>query len=647
LHQHPEDVARRHHADPGNERIKREELDATAQGIGTADVEDRPQCGAPVTLRKGDAIQGVVTDDHRDAEAEDPTPGQVDQDGQHEHGGAQRPNDLSLEVPATEMKPPPPSNQGLLEETLAGSSGKAYIGFPKALKKSMTASSPIPSGKPVGPGIPAPPGPGVGGVGDGGATGEVFVSYNSKDHVLVLELAEGLSKRGVKPFLDRWDLAPGLRWRPELERVLASCGAVVVMLGPHGIGEVQQREVDVALRRQDKNPKFPVVTVMLPGGEPPGGFLEQLTWVDIRHQSVPDAVGDLVGVLRKEWGGEVQRAKAKTNRRRYLVNLLLLLGTLIVLGAWYLRHAQTSLGSVAVGGSVGLPTLLWLGFLYFRWGAEEEIKNLPRRLFGSASSTWGLLVALVASAGLFASTSSIHVEAASASSERSSYSVELRSEGGEMLWKSEPLTVDRRVVSRLFFFRFGQPGQLGLDPTGDRGPIRLRLGPALSLKIRVPDQFALKTVDVLRVLPGTRLVEVLGKPLGEVTQMYHLSVVTDGSVVRISDLRRQAVYLAGTEEDISMGLGRERQDDRQSRFGEWARTQLGLPEQPSRGVASMWLDSRRFTGWTPPAGLDGIRFELNTDGGQAAELLSMTVLDPTNGLRTVLVDRIPRKEGNP
>lgn len=148
---------------------------------------------------------------------------------------------------------------------------------------------------------------------------DVFISYNSKDHEVVVELAEALADRGLKPFLDRWDLEPGLRWRPELERVLASCGSVVVMLGPHGIGEVQQREVDVALRRQDKNPRFPVVPVLLPGGEAPGGFLEQLTWVDIRHQSVTEAVGDLVAVLRRERGAEVQRAKAKTNRRRYLV----------------------------------------------------------------------------------------------------------------------------------------------------------------------------------------------------------------------------------------------------------------------------------------------------------------------------------------
>ncbi len=486
------------------------------------------------------------------------------------------------------------------------------------------------------------------GTGEGGGSRvDVFISYNSKDHEIVLGVAEGLLERGLRPFLDRWDLEPGLRWRPELERVLASCGSVVVMLGPHGIGEVQQREVDVALRRQDKNPRFPVVPVLLPGGEAPGGFLEQLTWVDLRHQSTHEAVGDLVAVLRKERGADVQRAKARTNRRRYLVNWFLLLGVLVLWAAWYLRHAPSSLGTVAVGGSVGLPALLWLVVLYIRWGAEEEMKNLPRRLFGSPFSTLGLTGLLVGSAVLFAGTSSIHVEAASAPSEENPYSVELWSKKGEVLWRSGSLTAERRVASRRFWFRWGQNGELRLDPAGDRGAFPVKLGPASALRLRVPEQFALKPVNVVRVLPGTRLVDLLGKPLGEVNQVYHLDLVTDGPGVRVPDLRRQALYLGATDEDVAMGLRRERLDDRQSWLNEWARSRLSLPDQPARQVAAMWLDPRRFTGWTPPVALDGLRFELNKDGSAVKEALSATVLDATNGIRTVLVDRKPGSGGNP
>ncbi len=506
----------------------------------------------------------------------------------------------------------------------------------------MEKPVPTSKGRPAGPEVPPAVGSGTAGTGGGGGGGkfDVFFSYNSKDHVLVTELAEGLSRQGLKPFLDRWDLAPGLRWRPELERVLASCGSVVVMLGPDGVGEVQQREVDVALRRQDKDPRFPVVPVMLPGGEPPGGFLEQLTWVDVRNQSPSAAVGNLVAVLRKEWGSEVQREKARTNRRRYLANLLILLAVLGVLVGWYLRHLdKTRFGPVAVGGSIGLPTLLWLTFLYFRWGAEDEFKSLPRRLLGSPYSTRGLILALAFSFGLFAVTSSVRVEAASTPSTGDAYSVEVRSGAGKVLWRSPPLTADRPVASRLFFFLGGRAGEVRLNPPGDRVPIPVRLGLASRVRVRVPEQFAPRPVNVLRVLPGKSLLAVLGRPGVPVDRVYDLGVEAGGVPVRISDVRRRAYYLAGAEGDIATGLMRERAEERKGRFEGWARNRLGLPEALTEGVVSMWMDARDVGGWSPPAALEEIRFKLFPDGGAEAEHLGATILDATNGIRTVVLDR--------
>jgi hypothetical protein len=48
----------------------------------------------------------------------------------------------------------------------------------------------------------------------------------------------------------------------------------------------QQREVDIALDLQSKSPNFPVIPVLLPGCEPPLGFLGQLTWVYLRSQAL-------------------------------------------------------------------------------------------------------------------------------------------------------------------------------------------------------------------------------------------------------------------------------------------------------------------------------------------------------------------------
>jgi hypothetical protein len=65
---------------------------------------------------------------------------------------------------------------------------------------------------------------------------DLFLSYNSTDHSLVENIARGLCGAGLEPFLDRWNLAPGVRWRSKLEETLVSCRAVAVFLGPGEMG---------------------------------------------------------------------------------------------------------------------------------------------------------------------------------------------------------------------------------------------------------------------------------------------------------------------------------------------------------------------------------------------------------------------------
>jgi len=87
----------------------------------------------------------------------------------------------------------------------------------------------------------------------------------------------------------RWDHHGVVRPNPmkcdKLEDTLSSCKAVAIFVGPGEMGSWQQREVDVALDLQSRNPSLPVIPVLLPGCEPPLGFLSQLTWVDLRTQT--------------------------------------------------------------------------------------------------------------------------------------------------------------------------------------------------------------------------------------------------------------------------------------------------------------------------------------------------------------------------
>jgi hypothetical protein len=65
---------------------------------------------------------------------------------------------------------------------------------------------------------------------------EMFLSYNSADHDIVEDIAHRLRDAGLEPFLDRWYLTPGARWRPKLEEILASSKAVAICVGAGQMG---------------------------------------------------------------------------------------------------------------------------------------------------------------------------------------------------------------------------------------------------------------------------------------------------------------------------------------------------------------------------------------------------------------------------
>jgi WD40 repeat protein len=112
-------------------------------------------------------------------------------------------------------------------------------------------------------------------------TYDVFLSYNSRDHQAVERVGLWLKENGLTCFMDRWYLVPGTSWQSALQEALKESKAVVVFLGPGEMGRWQQRELQLALDHQTIS-GMPVVPVLLPGADPPLGFLSLNTWVDLR-----------------------------------------------------------------------------------------------------------------------------------------------------------------------------------------------------------------------------------------------------------------------------------------------------------------------------------------------------------------------------
>jgi len=92
---------------------------------------------------------------------------------------------------------------------------------------------------------------------------DVFLSHNSKDKAAVRELAEALRARGLKLWLDEWELVPGRPWQEALEEVIETTGSSVVLVGKDGIGPWQDKEMRGCLSEfADRN--LPVIPVLLP-----------------------------------------------------------------------------------------------------------------------------------------------------------------------------------------------------------------------------------------------------------------------------------------------------------------------------------------------------------------------------------------------
>ena len=131
-----------------------------------------------------------------------------------------------------------------------------------------------------------------------------------------------LRGQGLTVFLDRWYLTPGQSWPKALESAIAQCKAVAVCVGQGEMGPWQQREKDLAIERQVAAERcgqiFPVIPVLLPGAEPPLGFLSQLTWVDFRAR-VDDPI--LLTTLVRAVHGEPPGPDAQDRVREMLATI--------------------------------------------------------------------------------------------------------------------------------------------------------------------------------------------------------------------------------------------------------------------------------------------------------------------------------------
>ena len=76
---------------------------------------------------------------------------------------------------------------------------------------------------------------------------DVFLCHHTADKPEVKEIAERLKERGLRPWLDEWELVPGRPWQRSLEEQIQRIRSAAVFIGEDGFGPWQNLELEASL----------------------------------------------------------------------------------------------------------------------------------------------------------------------------------------------------------------------------------------------------------------------------------------------------------------------------------------------------------------------------------------------------------------
>lgn len=135
-----------------------------------------------------------------------------------------------------------------------------------------------------------------------------FLSYSREDRTAAVELHQQLAQQGITLTLDVVDLQSGDRWMQRLSDALASCNALVVLVGPAGMQRWAYAEFEVIfnrhLLRNVTGPRVSIHPVLLPGAAPEAlppflALFQAVTWSSGEAKE-PSALAALAEALRRQ-----------------------------------------------------------------------------------------------------------------------------------------------------------------------------------------------------------------------------------------------------------------------------------------------------------------------------------------------------------
>ena len=113
--------------------------------------------------------------------------------------------------------------------------------------------------------------------------------HNSEDKREVKRIGIYLRSKGILPWLDEWELRPGLPWQTELENQIGNIKAAAVFVGNSGMGPWHNMEVTAFINQFVKR-QCPVIPTILESCNSIPSlpiFLQGMTLIDFSNKT-PD-----------------------------------------------------------------------------------------------------------------------------------------------------------------------------------------------------------------------------------------------------------------------------------------------------------------------------------------------------------------------
>lgn len=142
---------------------------------------------------------------------------------------------------------------------------------------------------------------------------DVFISYNTKDRPVVVQIAEKLQGRGLVVWLDDWQIQPGRSVPRSIDEGVRNSRSVAVFIGPNDVGPFQDDEIEAIIMEQiDRG--IPAISVLLPGASEDAiaklpRLLTRNRWIEFRN-----GVEDEETLYLLHWGITGMRPKPPESR---------------------------------------------------------------------------------------------------------------------------------------------------------------------------------------------------------------------------------------------------------------------------------------------------------------------------------------------